>query len=122
MLSRGYTSISGMLGLVHYAPYASSLVFLQSTGIKDRFLIGSVLFFIIGAIPTLSTFFSTIHHSVGNTILFVTYLQLFPSALRNIEGFQFTSKSIYRIAFPALLGMAIMNIPTEAFLQIPVIV
>ncbi|WP_328703192.1 uracil/xanthine transporter [Alkalihalobacterium elongatum] len=124
MLSGGYTSLSGMLGLVPYAPYASSLGFLQSTGIKERlpFFIGSALFIFIGAIPTLSAFFSTIPHSVGNTILFVAYLQLFRSALRNIEGLQFTSKTIYRIAFPALLGMAIMNIPTEAFTQIPVLI
>ncbi|MFV8830223.1 uracil/xanthine transporter [Alkalihalobacterium sp. APHAB7] len=124
MLSGGYTSVSGMLGLVPYAPYASSLGFLQSTGIKERlpFFIGSGLFIIIGAIPALSAFFSTIPHSVGNTILFVAYLQLFRSALRNIEGLQFTSKTIYRIAFPALLGMSIMNLPTEAFTQIPVLV
>ncbi|WP_238458088.1 uracil/xanthine transporter [Alkalihalobacterium alkalinitrilicum] len=124
MLSGGYSSLSGILGLVPYAPYASSLGFLQSTGIKGRlpFFIGSVLFIIIGAIPALSAFFSTIPHSVGNTILFVAYLQLFRSALRNIEGLQFTSKTIYRIALPALLGMSIMNLPNEAFTQIPVLI
>ncbi|OLO27918.1 uracil/xanthine transporter [Alkalihalophilus pseudofirmus] len=124
MLSGGYTSLSGILGLVPYAPYASSLGFIQSTGIKDRlpFFIGSILFIIIGAIPALSAFFSTIPHSVGNTILFVAYLQLFRSALRNIEGLQFTSKTIYRIALPALLGMSIMNLPNEAFTKIPVLI
>lgn len=118
------TSLAGMLGLVPYAPYASSLGFLQSTGIKERapFFIGSLLFILLGIIPPLSAFFSTIPQSVGNTILFVAYLQLFRSALTNIEHVAFSSKTIYRIALPALLGMTIMNIPAEAFATIPTLV
>ncbi|MGO4886892.1 uracil/xanthine transporter [Anaerobacillus sp. MEB173] len=118
ILSGGYTSLAGMLGLV---PYASSLGFLQSTGIRERlpFFIGSFLFIVLGLIPSLSSFFSTIPHSVGNTILFVAYLQLFGSALKNLEGLQFTPKTIYRIAIPALLGLSITNLPKEAFTTLP---
>ncbi|HHW37985.1 MAG TPA: uracil/xanthine transporter [Bacillales bacterium] len=124
LLSGTFTSLSGALGLVPYAPYASSLGFLQSTGIKERtpFFIGSVLFIILGAIPSLSAFFSTIPNSVGNTILFVAYLQLFRSALRNIEKLEFSPKTIYKIALPALLGMTIMNLPPEAFVTVPELV
>lgn len=124
ILSGGFTSLAGMLGLVPYAPYASSLGFLQSTGIKERlpFFIGALLFILLGIIPSLSAFFSTIPHSVGNTILFVAYLQLFGSALRSIGSLQFTQKNIYRIALPTLLGLSIMNIPKEAFTSIPALV
>ena len=124
LLSGTFTSLSGAIGLVPFAPYASSLGFLQSTGIKERapFFIGSVLFIILGAIPSLSAFFSTIPNSVGNTILFVAYLQLFRSALRNIEKLEFSSKTIYKIALPALLGMTIMNLPSEAFITVPELV
>ncbi|MBU8905328.1 uracil/xanthine transporter [Desertibacillus haloalkaliphilus] len=121
LLSGTYTSASGFLGLVPYAPYASSLGFLQSTGIKERapFFLGSIFFILLGIIPSLTAFLATIPHSVGNTILFVAYLQLFGSALRNLEGLRFTPKTVYRIALPALLGMTIMNIPAEAFTTIP---
>ncbi|WP_077212873.1 uracil/xanthine transporter [Bacillus dakarensis] len=124
ILSGGYTAFAGAVGLVPYAPYASSIGFLQTTGIKERlpFFVGSVLFIVLGLIPSLSAFFSTIPTNVGNTILFVAYLQLFGSALRNINGMQFTSKNIYRIAIPALLGMSIMNIPKEAFTTMPTLV
>lgn len=124
LLSGTFTSLSGALGLVPYAPYASSLGFIQSTGIKEKapFMIGSLLFILLGAIPALSAFFATIPHSVGNTILFVAYLQLFRSALRNIEGLTFTSKTIYRIALPALFGLAIMSIPNNAFATLPVLI
>lgn len=124
ILSGSFTSLSGLLGVVPYAPYASSLGFLQTTGIKRRmpFLIGSLLFIILGAIPPFSAFFSTIPHSVGNTILFVAYLQLFRSSLRNIDGLQFTPKTVYRVAIPALLGLSIMNLPKESFATVPAVV
>jgi len=112
---------SGLLGLVPYAPYASSLGFLQSTGIRERapFFVGSVLFILLGLVPQLSAFFSTIPHSVGNTVLFVAYLQLFRSAIRNIEGLTFEPTTVYRIALPALLGLSIMTLPAAAFTTIP---
>ena len=112
---------SGVLGLVPYAPYASSLGFLQSTGIRERapFFVGSTLFILLGLIPQLSAFFSTIPHSVGNTVLFVAYLQLFRSAIRNIEGLTFEPTTVYRIALPALLGLSIMTLPATAFTTIP---
>lgn len=115
------STASGGLGLVPYAPYASSLGFLQSTGIRERapFFVGSVLFILLGMVPQLSAFFSTIPHSVGNTVLFVAYLQLFRSAIRNIEGLTFEPTTVYRIALPALLGLSIMSLPATVFTTIP---
>ncbi|KXH80663.1 uracil/xanthine transporter [Sporosarcina sp. HYO08] len=114
-------TVAGVIGLVPYAPYASSLGFLQATGIRERapFFVGSLLFILLGMIPELSAFFSTIPHSVGNTVLFVAYLQLFRSALRNIEGLTFDPKTVYRIALPALLGLSIMGLPKEVFATLP---
>ena len=121
LLTGSLSTISGMLGLVPYAPYASSLGFLQSTGIRQRapFFVGSLLFVLLGMISELSAFFSTIPQSVGNTVLFVAYLQLFRSALRNIEGLTFEPKTVYRIALPALVGLSIMSLPATAFATLP---
>ncbi len=118
------SAAAGTIGLVPYAPYASSLGFLQSTGIRARtpFFIGATLFVILGLVPTFSAFFSTIPHSVGNTVLFVAYIQLFRSALRNIEGLTFEPKTVYRIALPALLGLSIMTLPPVAFQTLPALV
>ena len=116
--------ISGVIGVVPYAPYTSSLGFLQSTGIRERapFIVGSVMFIMLGLIPPLGKFFSLMPLSIGHTVLFVAYLQLFGSALRNIEGLTFTPKTIYRIAIPALLGMTIMNLPAASFSSMPTLI
>ena len=120
-LTGSLSTVAGVLGLVPYAPYASSLGFLQSTGIRERapFFVGSLFFVFLGMVPALSAFFSTIPQSVGNTVLFVAYLQLFRSALRNIEGLTFEPKTVYRIALPALVGLAIMSLPATAFATLP---
>jgi xanthine/uracil permease len=116
--------VSGLFGLVPYAPYISSLGFLQSTLIFDRapIVIGGALFIVLGSVPALSQLFSTLPISVGDAVLFVAYLQLFSGALTNLNGIRFNQRTIYRIAAPVLLGIAIMNIPAEMFGSIPMLV
>ncbi|WP_286229467.1 uracil/xanthine transporter [Neobacillus mesonae] len=116
--------VSGIFGMVPYAPYVSSLGFLQSTLIFERLpmIIGAAMFMILGLVPSISHLFSTLPISVGDAVLFVAYLQLFSGALNNLEGIRFSQKTIYRIAAPVLLGMAIMNIPAEMFGSIPMLV
>ncbi len=118
----GFNSVvSGILGIVPFAPYVSSLGFLRATRIFDRtpFLIGAFLFILLGAVPILGQLFASLPVSVGDAVLFVAYLQLFGSALSRIEGVSFSFKTIYRIATPVLLGLALMNIPATAFSTIP---
>jgi xanthine/uracil permease len=116
--------VSGLFGLVPYAPYISSLGFLQSTLIFERapIIIGGALFILLGLVPALSQLFSTLPISVGDAVLFVAYLQLFSGALTNLNGIRFNQRTIYRIAAPVLLGIAIMNIPAEMFSSLPMLV
>lgn len=116
--------VSGLFGMVPYAPYVSSLGFLQSTLIFDRLpmIIGAVMFMVLGLVPALSHLFSTMPVSVGDAVLFVAYLQLFSGALSNLNGLKFTPQTIYRIAAPVLLGIAVMNIPASMFVSIPMLI
>jgi xanthine/uracil permease len=116
--------VSGLFGLVAYAPYTSSIGFLRTTRILSvlPFIVGAVMFTIMGIVPGLGAFFSTLPVSVGNAVLFVAYLQLFGSALQSIEGIRFTHRTIFRMAAPTLLGIAIMSLPSGVFVALPAIV
>ena len=116
-----FTVASGVFSVVPYAPYTSSIGFLRTTRLLARapFIIGAVLFTMLGFIPPLAGFFSTLPISVGDAVLFVAYLQLFGAALQNIEGMRFTFKSIFRIALPSLLGLAILASPSQTFSTLP---
>jgi xanthine/uracil permease len=116
-----YTSVSGLLGLVPYGPYSSSIGFLECTRVLDRsaLILGGALFMTLGFIPALGAFFASMPVSVGGAVLFVVYFQLFGSAFRGLKGYTFNSKTIYRIAAPSLLGLCILNLPADAFLDFP---
>ncbi|GAB1483256.1 uracil/xanthine transporter [Treponema sp.] len=115
---------AGLFGLVPYAPYTSSLGFLQATRILHRsaFILGGILFSLIGLVPALIAFFYTLPISVGSAVLFVAYLQLIGSALKSLKGMDFNSRTIYRLALPMLLGFAVMGIPSTAFASLPAII
>lgn len=118
-----FSVVSGLFGLVPYSPYVSSLGFLEATRIYQRLplIIGAALFMILGIIPPLARLFATLPLSIGNAVLFVAYLQLFGTALRQIKNLDFDQKTIYRIAAPTLLGIALMTFQYEVFLSLPVL-
>ncbi len=60
--------------------------------------------------------------SVGSSILFVAYVQLFRSSFKQVERIPLTPTSIYKIAIPALVGLSIKNIPVEAFQTVPTLI
>lgn len=115
-----FTVLSGIFSVVPYGPYTSSIGFLQTTRIYTRapFIIGSILLMLLGFVPHLASFFSMLPLSVGNAVLFVAYLQLFGSALKNIEGIRFNYISIFRLALPVLTGLAIFSVPGSSFASI----
>ncbi|WP_203363854.1 uracil/xanthine transporter [Bacillus sp. REN10] len=117
-----YTALTAPLGLVPYAPFASSLGFLESTRIFDRrpFIIGGLLFSVLGLIPAAGDFFATLPITVGNAVLFIAYLQLFGTALQSLQGTKFNSNTIFRIAVPVLVGISLMTLDPVIFSTLPI--
>lgn len=116
-----FTGVSGLFGLVPYAPFVSTIGFLKETNILRRapFIIGASLFFIIGLIPFIGEFFSTLPLSIGSAVLFVAYLQLFNSSWDFFTQISFNTMNVYRAAVPIFVGVIVMTLPAEAFNSIP---
>ncbi|UOY93305.1 uracil/xanthine transporter [Ectobacillus sp. JY-23] len=117
------TAAGSLFGLVPYTPFTSSIGFLQSTRIFERkpFLLGGALLMVMGIVPSFGTFMTTMPITVGNAVLFVAYLQMFGTAFHNLKGRSFNSNTIFRLAMPLLLGVSLMNTPTELFRNLPVL-
>jgi len=115
------TITAGIFGLVPYAPFVSSIGFLRQTNIYDRlpFIIGSFLFFLMGVIQPIGSFFSTMPLSIGSAVLFVAYLQLFNSSMEFFKGVLFNTLNVYRSAIPLFVGTIIMTLPASYFESIP---
>ncbi|WP_052245984.1 uracil/xanthine transporter [Sporosarcina sp. ZBG7A] len=120
-ISGGLTAVSGLFGLVPYAPFVSSIGFLEQSGIVRRlpFIIGSVLFLLMGIIPPVSHFFSNIPLSIGSTVLFVAYLQLLNSSFSFFEEIRLNTRNVYRSAIPVFVAVVIMVMPDSYFSSLP---
>ncbi|KEZ47002.1 uracil/xanthine transporter [Metabacillus indicus] len=121
-LTGSYSAFASVLGLVSYAPFTSTIGFLESTQLFKRkpFLIGGAMITIMGIFPPLVSILVTLPVTVGNAVLFVAYLQLFGTALKSIQGTAFDSKTIFRIAAPLLIGVSIMNTDPAVFRDLSV--
>ncbi|MBO1510740.1 uracil/xanthine transporter [Metabacillus bambusae] len=122
LLTGLYAALAPVFGLISYSPYASSIGFLESTKMvkKKPFLIGGALMILLGIIPALGSLLATLPITVGNAVLFVAYIQLFGTSLKSLNGYTFTSKTIYRLAIPVLVGVCIMTLDSEIFTSLPI--
>ncbi|AXI11194.1 uracil/xanthine transporter [Oceanobacillus zhaokaii] len=118
------SAISGFLGLVPYSPYVSSIGFLKQTGDIRRlpFVLGGFLFVLMGLIPPVGGFFSTLPLSVGSAVLFVSYVLLFHSSLDFFKQVKFNTVNVYRSAVPLFVGIIIMTMPASYFTTLPSII
>lgn len=116
-----YCLIASLFGLVTYAPFASSIGFLESTQIfhKRPFLIGGALIIFLGIIPPLGLMLATLPVIVGNAVLFIAYLQLLGTSFKSLRGYTFDSITIHRIAAPVLVGVSLMSIDVKLFAHLP---
>ncbi|QDH23535.1 uracil/xanthine transporter [Saccharibacillus brassicae] len=113
--------LSGMLGLVPYAPYVSSVGFLLQTRIRDRlpFVLGGLLFAGIGLVPAVSGMLTTLPLSIGSAVLLVTYLRLLGSSLTYFGQIRMDTANIYRTAAPLFVGLILMGMPASYFASLP---
>lgn len=123
-ISGCFVSLSGVFGLVPFAPYVSSIGFLRQTQILKRLplIIGGLMFVVMGVIPPIGHFFSLLPLSVGSAVLFVSYLQLLNSSLQFLKNVKLTTVTVYRSAVPIFVGLVIMTLPASTFDALPSLV
>jgi len=119
-----FTIVGTGFGLVSYTSYTSAFGFLHSTRIYDRkpYLYGGAIVVLIGCIPPLTGFLSTMPMSIGSAVLLVAYLQLFGTAYSSLNLKTFNSNTILRLAIPIMVGLGLMNIDPSTFSSLPILV
>ncbi|MBD0383966.1 uracil/xanthine transporter [Paenibacillus sedimenti] len=116
-----FVIISGLFGMVPYAPYVSSIGFLNQTKILERipFIIGGGMFMLMGVTPAISSLMAKLPLSVGSAVLLVTYLRLLHTSLQYFAQIQLNTANVYRLAAPLFIGIIFMTFPASYFETIP---
>lgn len=124
LLTGLYSIFASLFGLITFAPFASSIGFLESTQIFERrpFIIGGILTSFVGIIPPVGLLLATLPISVGSAVLFTAYLQLFGTSLRSLNNYEFDSNTILRLAGPVLFGVSLMAVDPHLFSSLPAII
>jgi xanthine/uracil permease len=120
-ISGAFTIISGLFGMVPYAPYVSSIGFLNQTRIVERlpFILGGVMFIVMGVVPEIGNLIAKMPLSVGSAALLVAYMRLLQPALGYFAQIELTTANLYRVATPLFIGIIFMSFPTEYFGSVP---
>jgi xanthine/uracil permease len=120
-ISGAFTIISGLFGMVPYAPYVSSIGFLNQTRILERlpFILGGVMFIVMGVIPDIGNLMVKMPLSVGSAALLVAYMRLLQSALGYFAQIEMTEANLYRVAAPLFIGIIFMAFPADYFVSVP---
>ncbi|WP_342046109.1 uracil/xanthine transporter [Bacillus sp. OTU530] len=116
-----FAIIAGLFGMVPYAPYVSSIGFLNQTKISERlpFIIGGGMFMLMGLIPAIAGVMARLPLSVGSAVLFVTYLRLLHTSLQYFAQIHLSMDNIYRLAAPLFIGIIFMSFPLSYFETVP---
>lgn len=120
-ISGAFTIISGLFGMVPYAPYVSSIGFLNQTRILERlpFILGGVMFIVMGVIPDIGNLMVKMPLSIGSAALLVAYMRLLQSALGYFAQIEMTEANLYRVAAPLFIGIIFMAFPADYFVSVP---
>ncbi|PVZ87289.1 uracil/xanthine transporter [Serratia sp. S1B] len=118
------TFCSAPLGVVPFSPFVSSIGLITQTQDSSRrsFIIGSLLFLLVGAVAPLVRFFCGIPLTISSAVMLVSYLPLLYSAFFFFNQVTIHPRNIYRLAFPLFLGIFFMSIPPAFLHSIPVMI
>src|SRR5699024_7319187 len=78
-----------------------------------------LLFILMGAIPPVGHFFSTLPLAIGSAVLFVSYVQLFNSARDFMKKVVTNDLHVYRVDVQIFVGIIIIILATFYHASIP---
>lgn len=114
----GFANIlAGLGGLVAFVPAASSVGFVQLTGVSDRrpFIACTLFLIFLGLFPIVGGVVSAFPGQLGYAVLLVLVCQIFGLGLQEFSRAALDSKDIYICGLSILTGVGIMFIPAETF-------
>ncbi|GIP33154.1 purine/pyrimidine permease [Paenibacillus sp. J2TS4] len=118
------TLLSGLFGTIAAVPLtaAASLVALTRIASGLPFLIASIGFVVLGLLPKVGQWLSSIPQPVGYAILFTVFGQLLGFGLRDLKQLKLDQRDLFVVGFSLLAGIGLLFVPGHAWEGLPSIV
>lgn len=113
--------ISGLGATIGLVPYSASagLVSLTGVGAKGPFILFSVIMMLMGLVPAIAGFLSSIPAPVGYAVLLASFCQMLGFGLQDYARLNMAGRTIFVIGVPVLVGTGIFTLPSAAFSTLP---
>lgn len=113
--------IAGLFSAIANVPLATSAGFISLTGQKRKrpFIYAALCLIAVSFFPALVAIISGIPSPVANAALLAVFVQLMGLGLSNIASEDLTHRRLTIIGISFLLGIGIMFLPLEVFIELP---
>ncbi|MEN6566413.1 MAG: purine/pyrimidine permease [Veillonellales bacterium] len=114
--------LSGIGATVGLVPYSGSAGLVSLTGVGARlpFLLFSILMMLMGLLPSIGQFLSSIPAPVGYSVLLASFCQMLCFGLQDYARIQLTGRRVFVVGIPLLVGTGILTLPASTFISLPV--
>lgn len=114
--------LSGIGATIGLVPYSGSAGLVSLTGVGARlpFLLFSVIMMIMGLLPPIGQFLSSIPAPVGYSVLLASFCQMLCFGLEDYSRIELTGRRVFVIGIPLLIGTGILTLPASTFVSLPV--
>jgi xanthine/uracil permease len=113
--------MAGMGATVGFVPFSAGAALVGMTRVASRmpFILFAIIMAILGLIPPVGAFLSSIPIPVGYSVLLVSFCRMIGFGLRDYLRLQLDNRDFYIIGITLLFGTGAMMLPPEALAGMP---
>lgn len=116
--------MAGAGATVGFVPYSAGAGLVSLTGVASRlpFAIFAVIMMVLGLIPPVGAFLSSIPMPVGYSVLLASFCQMLGFGLRDYLQLKLDTRDFFVVGFSLLFGTGVMFLPTSSLSNMPALV
>ncbi|RJQ32885.1 MAG: xanthine permease [Peptococcaceae bacterium] len=115
--------LAGLGTTVGFVPYSAGAGLVSLTGVAARlpFALFTVAMIILGLLPPVGAFLSSIPEPVGYSVLLASFCQMIGFGLKDYARLKLEGRDYFVVGLPVLVGTGLMFLPPESFTTVPVL-
>lgn len=113
--------MAGAGATVGFVPYSAGAGLVSLTGVASRlpFIVFAVIMMLLGLVPPVGAFLSSIPEPVGYSVLLASFAQMLGFGLKDYLRLKLDTRDFFVVGFSLLFGAGVMFLPPQALAGIP---
>ncbi|MHB8157855.1 MAG: uracil-xanthine permease family protein [Desulfocucumaceae bacterium] len=115
--------MAGAGSAVGFVPYSAGAGMVSLTGVASRlpFIVFTLAMLILGLVPPVGVFLSSIPAPVGYSVLLASFAQMMGFGIKDYLRLKLDTRDFFVVGFSVLFGTGVMFLPPEVFRNVPAV-